>query len=300
MCSHQSWIAASSPAGKITRSWRLSVERRDNGSDRRHRDVSRTEYLDPGLHSGLNAPAEGRRELIHELISGGSGLLLALFMWGHVLLVGSILTGARGFDWLATWLEDYYVAQPTVVLVPVLFLLHAAFAARKIPAKLEERRQILRLSMNLLKGGGRRVRGEDAAAPFRPHLDSLLWIWQVRTGLVILVLGSFHLVLLALDVLTPLFGDRQGIESATTLARVSGGLWPLYGLLLVSVEFHASVGLYRLAIKWGSGSRLSRQALRQVERVLFWSILGLGTVTLLVLAGWLPPPLAFLLEGGGG
>jgi len=247
------------------------------------------------MQSDSSALTVGRRQLLHELLSGGSGLLLAMFMWGHVLLVGSILTGARGFDWLATWLEDYYIAQPTVILVTALFLLHAMFASRKIPAKLEERRRMLRLSKNL-RGDGRDA---GVAAPFEPHLDSLLWIWQLRTGLVILVLGSFHLLLLALDVLTPVFGDRPGIESATTLARVGGGLWPLYGLLLVSVEFHASVGLYRLAIKWGAGTRLSRRVLRQAERVLFWSILGLGIVTLAVLAGWLPPPLAFLLEGGG-
>jgi fumarate reductase subunit C len=247
--------------------------------------------------SGSSALADGRRQLVHELISGGSGLLLAMFMWGHMLLVGSILTGARGFDWLATWLEDYYIAQPTVVLVTALFLLHVVFASRKIPAKLEERRRMLQLSKNLREGGGRESRSRVATA-FQPHLDSLLWIWQLRTGLVILFLGSFHVLLLTLDVLTPLFGVGPGIESATTLARVRGGLWPLYALLLVSVEFHASVGLYRLAVKWGMGARLSRQVLRQVERILFWSILGLGMVTLAVLAGWLSPPLEFLLDGG--
>ena len=51
--------------------------------------------------------------------------MLALFMWGHVILVGSILTGERGFDWLATALEDYYIAQPTVIVIFALFLVHA-------------------------------------------------------------------------------------------------------------------------------------------------------------------------------
>ena len=69
-----------------------------------------------------------RRQLAHEIISGGSGLVLALFMWGHVVLVGSILTGERGFDWMATFLEDYYIAQPTVLTIFTLFLVHAVFA----------------------------------------------------------------------------------------------------------------------------------------------------------------------------
>jgi fumarate reductase subunit C len=238
---------------------------------------------------------EARRQVLYELISGVSGLLLAVFMWGHLILVGSILTGTRGFDWMSATLERYYIAQPTVIFIFGLFLVHAVFASRKIPAKLRERRELFRLSRNLWNSGRETGVQRDKCSPFRPHLESMLWIWQVRSGMVVLVLGSFHIVLLALDVLTPLFGERVGIESVTSLARVSAGLWLPYAILLLCVEFHASVGLYRLAIKWGGGNRLSRAALLGIERILFWSILGLGAVTLTVLAGWLEPPLSFLL-----
>lgn len=207
--------------------------------------------------------------------------MLALFMWGHMLLVGSILTGESGFDWLATQLEVYFIAQPTVVAIFALFLVHAVLAARKIPAQLEERRRLRDL-------------GKDLKS--QPHYESMLWIWQVRTGMAVLVLGSFHIVLLGIDVLTPLYGERTGIEAATSLARVQAGLWLPYAILLVCVEFHASVGLYRLAVKWGAGRWLSRRTLHNIERVLLWFFLGLGAVVLLVLAGLLPPPLAFLLS----
>ena len=235
-----------------------------------------------------------RRQLVYELISGGSGLLLALFMWGHMVLVGSILTGSRGFDWMATMLEDYYIAQPTVAAILVLFLVHAALASRKIPAQLRERRRMIELSKNLKDSGRRHVAGSRPETRFEPHNESLLWIWQVRTGMVVLVLGSFHILLLGLDVLTPLFGDITGIEASTSMARVAAGLWLPYAILLVCVEFHASVGLYRLAVKWGSGSRLSRQTLHRIEQFLLWFFLVLGFLVLAVLAGWLPPPLAFL------
>lgn len=235
---------------------------------------------------GGRAQTAQRRQLLYELTSGVSGLVLALFMWGHVLLVGSILTGARGFDWLASTLEVYYIAQPTVIVIFALFLVHAVFASRKIPARLRERRAFQQLSKDLRNAGG---------TGFEPHTESMLWIWQVRTGMVILVLGSFHLVLLGMDVLTPVFGEGRGIESATSLARVRGGLWLPYAILLVCVEFHASVGLYRLAVKWGVGARLSRGLLHTLERIVFWVVLGLGAVTLLVLAGVMPPPLEFLL-----
>jgi fumarate reductase subunit C len=236
-----------------------------------------------------------RRQVLYELISGGTGLVLALFMWGHVILVGSILTGERGFDWMATTLEDYYIAQPTVAAIFTLFIIHAVLAARKIPAQLEERRRITELAKALHQSGREKVPTRRDISPFTPHLESMLWIWQVRTGLVILVLGSFHLILLGLDVFTPLFGERAGIESATSLARVGAGLWLPYAVLLLCVEFHASVGLYRLAVKWGSDWLPSRKILHRVEQVIFWLVLGVGALTLVVLAGWLEPPLAFLL-----
>jgi fumarate reductase subunit C len=230
---------------------------------------------------------ESSKQLYFEVASGATGLVLALFMWGHMILVGSILTGERGFNWLAGMLEEYYIAQPTVVVILVLFFMHAIFAARKIPAQLAERRKMIELGRGLKSSNG-----------LPPHLESLLWIWQVRTGMAILALGSFHLILLAIDVLTPLYGERLGIEAVTSFERVSAGLWLPYALLLVCVEFHAGVGLYRLAVKWGAAAWLSRSALRVIEHIILWVFLGLGVVILLVLAGVLQPPLAFLLTGG--
>ena len=244
----------------------------------------------------LSAARDARRELRYELISGLSGLGLALFMWGHMLLVGSILTGTKGFDWLAGFLEDYFIAQPTVVVITALFVIHAVTAARKIPAKLEERRRMQSVAKALKTS--RPAGLPDVDRTFHPHVDSMLWIWQVRTGLVLLVLGSFHILLLTVDVLTPIYGDIVGIEAATSMERVAGGLWLPYAILLLCVEFHASVGLYRLAIKWGIGSSLSRKTLKRIEQVILVAFLGFGAVVLAVLAGWLEPPLAFLLEGG--
>ncbi len=243
--------------------------------------------------------SSAKRQLTHEIISGGSGLLLALFMWGHVILVGSILTGARGFDWVATMLEDYYIAQPTILAIFALFVIHAVYAARKIPAQLEERRRIQALAKGLRNSGREHVPTRTEHSPFRPHLESMLWIWQVRTGFIILVLGSFHLVLIGIDIFTPLYGDITGLESSSSTARVAAGLWIPYAVLLLCVEFHASVGLYRLAIKWGADLWLSRAAMHRIEQVIFWVVLVIGTVTLFVLAGWVDPPLAFLLDGGG-
>ncbi len=225
---------------------------------------------------GAVARSEARRQLLYEVVSGASGAALAAFMWGHMLFVATIWFGARGFDWLAASLERIFVAQPTVFAISTLFLVHAGLASRKIPAQLRERR---------------RMREIGAL-----HLDSALWIWQVRTGMTILVLGSFHLLLVGIDVLTSVFGERAGIEAASSMERVRGGLWPVYAVLLLCVEFHASAGLYRLAVKWGFGARLARATLRRLEHAVLVVFLGLGFFTLFVLAGWIAPPLAFLTE----
>jgi fumarate reductase subunit C len=217
-------------------------------------------------------------------------------MWGHIVLVGSILTGARGFDWMATMLEDYFIAQPTVAAIFAIFIVHAIFASRKIPAQLRERRRMIELAKGLRQSGRENVPTRRDNSPFVPHLDSMLWIWQVRTGMVMLVIGSFHLILLGIDVFTPLYGEHPGIESATSMARVAAGLWLPYAVLLLCVEFHASVGLYRLAIKWGSDVLPHRRILHRIEQIIFWLILGIGALTLFVLAGWVQPPLEFLLS----
>jgi len=185
------------------------------------------------------------------------------------------------------------------VVIFTLFLVHAVLASRKIPAQLRERRKMLDLGKGLSQSGREKVATASEFSPFHPHTESLLWIWQVRTGMIMLVLGSFHIILLGMDVLTTLFGDRVGIEAFTSIERVRGGLWLPYAILLVCVEFHAGAGLYRLATKWGAGLWLSRKSVHLIEQLLLWFFLGLGVVVLLVLAGVLPPPLEFLLQGSG-
>ena len=114
---------------------------------------------------------ESRNPLYYELISAGSGLLLALFMWGHLLLVGSILLGARGFDWVAGILEEYYIAQPTVAVIIFTFLLHAVMASRRIPAQLRERKAMQQLAKGL-RDAARGLSLIHISEPTRPTATS--------------------------------------------------------------------------------------------------------------------------------
>ena len=237
--------------------------------------------------------AAARRELRWEIISGGSGFLLTVYIWFHLFDVGSLLFGPEGFDRLAEFLEGFYIAQPVVILVTILFLIHAVVAARKIPARMRERRRYNRLARQLAKAEKSWTAGEGAE---RPHQDTRLWLWQIRTGMLILVLGSFHIGLVTLDTFTSLWGDRHGMEAATTIERVAAGLSWFYLVLLVLLAIHASAGLYRLAIKWGVAASYSRPALQRFARIFGIAFLAFGVFVLVVMAGWVPAPFAFLMR----
>ena len=138
-----------------------------------------------------------------------------------------------------------------------------------------------------------------------PHTESMLWIWQVRTGMIVArASAAFISCCLASIVLTPLFGERVGIEASdVSMERVRAGLWLPYahpaGVRRISRQ-HRPVPPGR-EVGYG-GLRMSRKTmLRVVEHILLWFFLVLGfVVILLVLAGVVSPPLAFLLSGGSG
>ncbi|MFN9806728.1 MAG: succinate dehydrogenase/fumarate reductase cytochrome b subunit, partial [Betaproteobacteria bacterium] len=67
-------------------------------------------------------------------------------------------------------------------------------------------------------------------------------------------------------------------------ARVAGGWWPLYLVLLFAVELHGGIGLYRLAVKWGGFEGRDPAQTRRRLRAAKWAItvffLALGLLTL--------------------
>jgi fumarate reductase subunit C len=65
----------------------------------------------------------------------------------------------------------------------------------------------------------------------------------------------------------------------------TGNMWPLYLLLLFAVEVHGSIGLYRLALKWGwlegRDPAATRRRLRVAKTAFSVFFLGLGLASLL-------------------
>lgn len=240
-----------------------------------------------------------------DAISTATGVFLALFMWSHMLFVSTIWTGAVGFDWFAKIAENTWIAQLGGIVVVVAFFVHFVTASRKIPANIRQRRLVSQLGDDI-KSSKWNISKEQQAdlVKIRPHSETSAWLIQIRTGMVILVLGSVHLFVISTDLAEFVvgvfgFGAGHGITAMESMARVQSGLWILYGILLVAVEVHAGIGLYRVAVKWFLGSRLlgirvTRELAHLGERVTLVFFLFIGVITLLVLAGVLPPPLAFL------
>jgi fumarate reductase subunit C len=269
-------------------------------------EVCMSKPITQPLEETTTAAQRARRQWSYDAISTGTGVFLALFMWAHMAFVSTIWTGQVGFDWIAEIFEITWLAQIGIVVVATAFFVHFVMASRKIPGKLQERKRIKELGDSIRDSAWQfDPESQKALVKIRPHKETSLWIWQVRTGMVILALGSMHLFVISSDLLERSLGvlgigPGMGIHAAESMARVQSGMWVLYAILLLAVEVHAGVGLYRVAVKWWLGVRIlgveiTRERAHLAERVVLWFFVVVGLVSLLILAGVLPPPLAFLL-----
>ena len=202
-----------------------------------------------------------------DFLQSATGLTLALFMWGHMFFVSSILLGNEAMWTVARFFEGYFVfGRPypwlvsiVVACVIALFVTHALLAMRKFP------------------GNYRQFRTYRSHMKSFHHEDTTLWFWQVVTGFALFFLASVHLYIMLTH------PDRIGpFESADRVW--SDLMWPLYLILLFVVEIHGGVGLYRLAVKWGWFIGTNAAATRRRLKVLKWALtvffLALGLATL--------------------
>lgn len=192
---------------------------------------------------------------VSELALSISGVALATFMVMHLGLLSSVLLGTQSLDALATFIEYYYLLQVMAPFLILLLLIHASLTLRKVPATLRQQLVFLRQAHRL------------------GHVDTWTWAVQLISGLALLIMASIHLWVVL---------SGLPIQAAKSAARVySQYLW-LYIPLLLFVESHITLGLYRVSAKWGL---LSRHKAHVV--FLLWSVvvLGLGFTILAIFYG---------------
>jgi len=226
--------------------------------------------------------------LRNEWISGLSGAFLALFICGHLALESSILFGKDFYQKTAELLEvTIPIAKPILVIVTIIFFLHFVWASRKIPAKLNERKRMMELGKKLKSSSKLWQQDKKSNTKLRDHFETSLWLWQVRTGMIVLVTGAFHLFLIAWNLFTNMgvAGQKHGITAEIATARVESGLWILYAILMVAVVAHMAIGVYRLIVKWLADTWFGRKYAKIVFNFLLWFYLILGVAAILGLAG---------------
>ena len=222
-----------------------------------------------------NASRKSRWPARLDLAQSVSGLLLGLFMWGHMFFVSSILV-SEDFMWKITKMfEGYFVlGKPypiivscVVAAVSALFVVHALLAARKFPANF------------------RQYQAFSAHRSLMRHGDTTLWWVQFITGFALFFLASPHLFQMLMH--AELIGPFESSDRVW-----SGSWWPLYLVLLFIVELHGGIGLYRLAVKWGwlQGSDAiagrKRLAIAKWSLTAFFVVLGLFTLAAYMKIGY--------------
>jgi fumarate reductase subunit C len=185
-----------------------------------------------------------------------TGAVLVFFMWCHMLLVSSVILTPKLMDAIAWFFEATYMVQAGGPIIFICFIAHFILAARKIPFTADDQE-----------------RAWSHARMLR-HRDTWLWIVQVATAMIILVMGAIHMWVVLNDL--PITAGRSA-------ARVASGGWlPFYFILLPMIELHVSVGAYRIGVKWGLITRQNRQKAKRIEVCMFVAFMLIGVVTLLV------------------
>lgn len=176
-----------------------------------------------------------------------TGLVLAVFMIFHMLFTGSIVLGKDAFNAVVHFAEPggiYLITNFVAFVIFVIFVAHAFFAMRKFPANYR--------AYQAFKAHKIRMR----------HCDTTLWWFQFLTGFLLFFFASMHIINIV-------FGEQ--ITADLSITRFSQ-LHIFYLLLIIVTVTHASIGTYRLYMKWISieGTKHEAEAKRaKIKKINF-------------------------------
>lgn len=197
-------------------------------------------------HVKLRSNISGYTDVVQML----TGILLCVFVFMHMLLVSSVILSPNVMNGIAGFLETSYLAQIGGPILLLIIVLHFILAARKMPFSPVELREFWR------------------QARMMHHLDTWLWLVQVVTAIIILVLASAHVI----NILSNL-----PITAQKSAAAIQGGMVPFYLLLFAAVDLHIAIGLYRIGVKFGILTRDNRLRWRKYALYL---VIGLALLSL--------------------
>lgn len=202
------------------------------------------------LHVPQRSKISGRLDFLMVV----SGVLLIAFLWAHLILVSSVVIGPGVMNALARFFEATYMAQVGGPIIFLLMLVHFVLAARKMPFEQGE------------------LKAFRVHSKMMHHKDTTMWLVQVITALIILVLASIHMFVVLSDL---------PISAAKSAARIQDGPWlPFYLVLLPMAEIHVGIGFYRIGVKYGFISSQKRAWYQKAEYVMMAIFISIGLITL--------------------
>jgi fumarate reductase subunit C len=193
-----------------------------------------------------------RLEARLELLELATGLLLLGFLQFHLFAVSSIILGVDAFNRDSARMDEYYLSYVGIPIIILAIIVHGLVALRKAPWRFQEMRVFVQHSRRLA------------------HLDTWAWGVQILTGLIVLVLATIHIWSVVIT---------WPISAAASAARIQGGYFSNFVLLILVAEIHAMIGLYRILVKWSWVHRRKFTAYLVYATIGF---VGLGFLTLLV------------------
>ena len=189
-----------------------------------------------------------------------TGFILACFILCHMVFTSTILLGKDAFNAVVGFAEakflfgeaTWWITNVIAAVIFVVFVTHAFLAMRKFPANY---RQYL-----MFRGHKDRMK----------HLDTTLWWFQFLTGFALFFAASAHLI-----------GHITADKSAVAFHKLE----IFYFALLVFMVVHASVGMYRLYVKWVSIDGVNKHemfAKRNKAKTVVFVIYGILAVIALI------------------
>lgn len=206
------------------------------------------------IDTTIYVPAPSKASAYLDGLQMLTGVGLIIFIWSHVVLVASVHLGAEAMNTIARFLEETYMAQVGGPIIGCVFLLHFFLAARKIPFRVDQQVALWKHSRML------------------HHTDTWLWVIQVLTAMVILIMGAIHMW----TVLTDL-----PITAAKSAARIQGGYSLVFDLILLPmVGLHMGIGFYRIGVKWGIIRRTTRKGFKRFQNILIGVFILFGLINI--------------------
>ena len=228
--------------------------------------MEKNENIERIIEGIVDKKVDGKKSKIPaklDFYQSATGLILAIFVKFHLIFVSSILISKDFMHSVDKFLSGSAIIEgghPAFIvgsafILFIILVIHALMAVRKFP------------------NSYRQYRNFTSHTQMFPHGDTKLWGIQIVTGFILFFFVSMHLY--------QMMSEPSNIGPYLSSDRIwSDSAWVMYIILLVAVELHATIGLYRLVVKWGWFANKSYKATREKLKlirngiIIFYIVLG--------------------------